>query len=448
VKPARNGVCARAIACVILMVLARSVTAGESSAQDAFAFLGDPQIGYGQGGSGADAARFRLAVDAIAASGLGLTVIAGDLVQDRSLWQRWAYERVARRLPGLVLVVPGNHDIVDVASLAAWRNRYGPDYREVLWHDIAFILLDSETLRDGSISAQENADQWAFLERALTAHTAAGRSGIVLVMHRPPFVSSEDEAEEGANWPPAARARLLSLARAHGVRLILSGHLHRTARIATADGIEIIVSAGSARSFDQSPVGFHRIVAGPGPSSVEQVVVAPPPREPVSVPGIPEWTPRLFDFSVRHWLFTVFYGVAGALAFAARRRSPSSLWTAVGMLMFFFAVNMQLDFDEFLRVALSVAAKATGLYGVRHRITGSVLVLGGIIATVLWLRGWRTTHKRLPLLALGLVAPSSLWFCLSVISHHDWGMLFAEQWWDLLILATLVGIATCSLRSR
>jgi Icc-related predicted phosphoesterase len=411
-----------------------------------FALVGDPQIGYGPGAEYADAARFRRVVEEVNGKGLGLTVIAGDLVQTRSLWQHWAYARVARRLRGTVLLVPGNHDVADIDSLADWRERHGPDYRDVVWRDIAFIVLDSETLRDTRISTAENAAQWSFLERSLVAHKAAGRKHIVLAMHRPPFESSEDEPESGANWPPAARLRLMSLARANGVRLILAGHLHRTAEIATADGIRIVVGAGSARSFDRSPLAYHRIRIERDAIRINQVVIAPSPPEPFAVRGFPEWTPRLFDFSLRHWIFTIVHGAAGVLALALARRRQSSRWMAVAVLLFGFAVNMQLDFDELLREVGRHGAELTGVYGIRHAITGGAMLVLAVGAALLFTRNWtRETGDRMPLLALGLLAPPTAWFCLSAISNREWGMLFNESWWDLVILSSLMGIIACGL---
>lgn len=426
-----------------LMLGATAMNEANSAEGAEFALLGDPQIGYGPGAEYADATRFRKVVDDVNAQRFDLTVIAGDLVQDRSLWQHWAFARVARHLPGNVLLVPGNHDIVDAASLAAWRKRHGADYRDLVWRDIAFIVLDSETLRDTRISAAETAAQWSFLERKLADHKAAGRN-IVLAMHRPPFAQSEDEPDSDASWPRESRARLLAQVRAHGVRLILAGHLHRTVELATQDGIRIVVGAGSASSFDGSPVAYHRIRVDPGAFSVQQVVVAPAPPRPFSVRGIPGWTPRLFEFSVRHWLFTMLYGGVGVLAFLLARRRKSSRWMVVAGALFFFAVNMQLDFDEFLRETGRVGAQLTGVFAVRHMITGGVSLLMAATAVLLFARNWaRQGSERLSLLALALLAPSVAWFDLAAISHHDWEMLFNEGWWDLMILVALAGIFIC-----
>jgi serine/threonine-protein phosphatase CPPED1 len=421
-----------------------------------FALVGDPQIGYGPGAEYADAARFGHVVDDIAARGFPLTVVAGDLVQDRSLWQHWAYGRVARRLPGQVLLVPGNHDIVDRSTLAAWRERHGPDYRDAVHANVAFVLLDSETLRDGAISPSENTAQWAFLESALAAHVAARRNHIVLVVHRPPFVDSEDEAEGGHNWPPESRSRLLALARTHGVRWILAGHLHRTTVIEARDGLRIVVGAGSARSFDRSPIAYHRFRVEREALHFEQVVVAPPPAEPFAVRGLSGWTPRLFEFSVRHWILTALYAAVAVLTLQAARRDIRSadpegarLWWAVTLALLLFGANMQLDFDELISETGRIAAKVTGLYALRHVITATSAVALAALALFLFLRYWRRARgHRAPLAALAGLTPPAVWFSLSAMSHHDIGMLFNEGWWDLLTLGGLVFVAVCAMHRR
>lgn len=422
-----------------------------------FALLGDPQIGYGQGGEYADANRFGQVVDHINAQQLPLTVVAGDLVQDRSIWQDWIFDWVVSRLQGDVLLAAGNHDVVDVSSLRAFRSRHGKDYYNKVTNNVAFVVINSETARDASVSVSEFEAQWDFIRRSLTAHRQAKRAHIVLVMHRPPFVEDEAEPESGQNWPLNTRTQLLSLAREHGVRWILAGHLHRTVTIEARDGLQFVVGAGSARSFDRSPIGYHRFRVGRDALSFEKVEVAPPPREPFSVRGLRGWTPRLFDPSLRHWLFTLFYVAAGGVALASSRRlaqrnnaeavAGSSLWLAVATALFAFGANMQLDLDELIGELFRLAAKLAGVFSMRHWITGTATLVVTVVAVFLLARlHARAGRDKAGAIALTLLAVPTAWFFLSVISHHDIGMLFNEGWWDLLIVGALVGITACARR--
>ncbi len=447
----------------VLAALWLVATSGHARAQGfepfSFALAGDPQIGYGRGGEYADAGRFEQISASIAARKVPLTLVAGDLVQDRDLFQHWLFGLTRARMRGRVALVPGNHDVVDRASLRAFRSRYGQDYYDFVFHECAFIAIDSETARDRKISATEFGRQWRFLEAALARHHRAQRAHIVLLMHRPPFVDSESEPASDENWPLDTRSRLLALAREHGVGVILAGHLHRTREAVTGDGIKVVISAGSARSFDESPIAYRLFHVQRDAIRHELVSVAPFPGEPFAVPGMPGWTPRLFDFSTRHWLFTLMYALAAWQALGTgrvlqRRADPVSslkatLWRAIAVLLFVFGANMQLDLDEFVCEAGRIAAKLVGVYSIRHLLTGAgaamLVVAGAALLGRLHLRSGR--DRRLTI-ALAMLSVPSAWFVLSAISNHYLLMLFSELWWDLLVIAALSTTAVCARRAR
>jgi 3',5'-cyclic AMP phosphodiesterase CpdA len=417
-----------------------------------FALLGDPQIGYGPGGELSDAKRFQAVVDDLNFRKLPFVVIPGDLVQDRTFWQRFAFERVFGDLATRALLIPGNHDVVDGATLASYRAAHGNDYYDFVHNGCAFVMLNSETARDADISPTEFEAQWRFIETTLAKHHAAARRHIVLVAHRPPFVHDEQEEGTTRNWPLETRSRLLALARQYGVRWFLAGHLHVTLTTLKPDGLSIAVAAGTSRNFDDSPIGYRLFRVDADRLSDRFVEVLPPVRQPFTVPGFSEWTPRLFDFSVRHWVLTLLYVGAGALAYRAARGRHSKAgaardtWLGIAALCFFLGANMQLDLDELLREIGRIAAKLTGIHPIRHVITGAGLIVA-LGAVAWWLsRRLRTFENRLTTLALAMCGVPTAWFVLSAISHHDIGMLFDETWWDLLVLAALGVIAVCARR--
>jgi 3',5'-cyclic AMP phosphodiesterase CpdA len=415
-----------------------------------FALLGDPQIGYGPGGELADAKRFQAVVDDLNFRKLPFALIPGDLVQDRTFWQRFAFDRVFGDLATRALLIPGNHDVVDTATLERYRAAHGKDYYDFVHENCAFVMLNSETARDPEISQTEFDAQWRFIETTLAKHHAAARRHIVLVAHRPPFVHDEQEEDTTRNWPLDTRTRLLTLARQHGVRWFLAGHLHVTLTTLKPDGLSIAVAAGTSRNFDDSPIGYRLFRVEADRLSDRFVEVLPPVRQPFTVPGFAEWTPRLFDFSLRHWILTLLYAGAGALAYRAARGSQSKAgaardtWFGIAALCFFLGANMQLDLDELLREVGRLAAKLTGIHPIRHVITGTGLVVGLGAATWWLIRRLRTFESRLTILALAMCGIPTTWFVLSAISHHDIGMLFDETWWDLLVLAALGTIAACA----
>lgn len=415
-------------------------------------------MGFGPGGVNADAGRFAKVVEHSNSAELPLVVIPGDLVQTRSIWQRRAFIRIKSRIKGQVLITPGNHDVMDVSSLKAFRENFGADYHDFVYKNCAFILINSETAIAPELSRREFEAQWRWLEKISAHHSRAKRNHIFFATHRPPFVNQEDEENNNANWPIETRARLLKLARQHGVRWILSGHLHRTQTAVSHDGIRVVALAGTARSFDQSPIGYGVFEVDSESVRYTFERVAPAPKPPFRVPGIRGWTPRLFDFSLRHWLLTVAYLGAAIAAFSGRRRLlkaksgdtySAKLWGAVGALMAFYGVNMQLDFDELLAEIGRALARLTGIYPIRHTVTGIALLFFVPTTVVLLARYFLRSGRDLKsALAIGALLFPTVYFCLCAISNHRIGLLFDEGWWDLLNLGAIITIAVCGLSLR
>jgi predicted phosphodiesterase len=435
-----------------LVIALSSRNARAQTSELRFALLGDPQIGYGPGAEWSDLRRFEKVIDDVNTRAPSFALIAGDLVQSDDFAQRWLFRHALGQFKVPTHLVAGNHDVDDEESLAQFRRSHGEDYYDFAVGNAAFVVLNSETARDGRISRAEYQQQWRFIEQVFNRLHDEQRAPIFVVTHRPPFVNDESEQDTDQNWPLEARTRLLAKMRASGAQWILAGHLHIRHELTTADGIHLVVVPGSARSFDQSPVGYRLFNATQGATSSEWQTVAPAPSEPWHVPGFSGWTPRLADFSVRHWLFTLLYCGTGSLAWRAarklkgRRAGEPRIWRGIAYALFFFGANMQLDLDEFLQESARIAAKVTGIYVVRHLVTGGALVLGLLIGVVWFYRSVKA-GSRSPtlLLALAALGVPGLWFVLSVISHHYIGMLFAEDWWDLLTLLALSSIVGAAL---
>lgn len=188
---------------------------------------------------------FRQACDVANAVGAAATVITGDLcINGPESDAEMAFAaRALSRLRGEVLCLPGNHDvgdeppgqdpdqIIDAPRLERWNTAFGTDC----------FLLDVGLWRLVGVNAQlfgsglpEEAAQTAWLTRQLK--TAGGRP-VALVLHKPLFIESAEEAEAtAASLNPAPRAALLALLHQHGVQMVISGHLHAS-RDRVVDGI-------------------------------------------------------------------------------------------------------------------------------------------------------------------------------------------------------------------
>ncbi|MBS1165076.1 MAG: hypothetical protein H6R00_1101 [Proteobacteria bacterium] len=190
-----------------------------------------------------------------------LVVVLGDLTLDgANLEADLAFGRTAvAALRAPVLVVPGNHDVGDIARdarqpandqrLARWEQHFGSSH----WHSDAIdgwrlLGLNSQILATG-LPAEET--QWAFLEQAAAA---CGERKLALFCHMPLFLQYWDEPDRPA-WaiPSPARQRLRTLIETHAVRAVTTGHTHRILDLRDADDAAFIWAAASSfLSRDQS----------------------------------------------------------------------------------------------------------------------------------------------------------------------------------------------------
>eukprot|EP01037_Dinobryon_pediforme_P016061 gene16061-16233_t len=149
------------------------------------------------------------------------------------------------KLNGRWRVLPGNHDVgeeppgqteqqyVNAERLGRWSRVFGADrFAETVgaWRAIG---INAQLLGSG---LPEEADQMAWLE----AQLEAAQAPVALFLHKPLFLASPDETDVNASCTtPGPRAVLLALLKKHGVRFVISGHLH-SYRDETIDGIRYL----------------------------------------------------------------------------------------------------------------------------------------------------------------------------------------------------------------
>ena len=174
-----------------------------------------------------------------------VVVVSGDLTQRALRGQYREARDFLMKLPGQVVVFPGNHDAplwnLPLRLFDPWRN-----WRQVLalplearavCGDVAVVGINSanpKVWKDGLITSA----QLAGLEAAFGG---AGRR--ILALHHPP------EPPAGETPSLAGAARLVEVCERLGVEMVLSGHLHFTqvAPLTAAKGI-LAVQAGTCLS--------------------------------------------------------------------------------------------------------------------------------------------------------------------------------------------------------
>jgi hypothetical protein len=236
--------------CTLALPGALLALASPAGASFKFIVAGDPQIGW----SDPVAEQQRLIALAHISNRMGVdfVVLEGDMTHNNtaSEWSLFDYALHEFHVP--VHATRGNHD-----GVVNWVQRFGALQYTFTADTSTFINIDSNVLAQTTPSAATD-EAWAWL--ASTLETAAPTSdNIFLVMHHPPFVGSETEANSWVNWNTASRAQLLSLVRQYGVEDILTGHVHSNMDISPLDNsFHIITTTGSAGGLN---VGTNSLLA-------------------------------------------------------------------------------------------------------------------------------------------------------------------------------------------
>src|SRR5258708_1070335 len=224
--------------------------------------MSDPQCGmYSENrGFEQETANFEFAIATANRLKPAFVVVTGDLVNKAGDASQIAeYKRIAAKLDRSIPLysVPGNHDEGNEPtpeSLAAYREKFGPDYYTFRSHEMAGFVLDGNLLKAPQHVPEEARKQEQWLRQELEKAKREGIKQLVVFLHQPLFLEDPGETEQYFNIPLDARRRYLALLHEYGVEHVYAGHYHRNAY--GRDGpLEIVTSGPVSKPGGQNPSG-------------------------------------------------------------------------------------------------------------------------------------------------------------------------------------------------
>ncbi|KAJ6084188.1 hypothetical protein N7486_010988 [Penicillium sp. IBT 16267x] len=234
-----------------------------------FCQLGDIQIGFGLDGWKNDTYRMGLAAQQVNEQDFDFCIAVGDLTNDRFDYEIQAFQDTFPEFKKPVHLLPGNHDISNVATLQQFTQDYNVSDHSAFSHKgYRFILLNSITLISNLTEFESyTAAEWTWFEQQLKTAAHANEE-IIVAHHHLPFEFTEDEPDSYWTFPNRVRGRYLDLIRQYNVHHILVGHRHETKYAYASDNsFTIYILAGTARFFDDNGFGINYFDVTGGDSS-------------------------------------------------------------------------------------------------------------------------------------------------------------------------------------
>lgn len=252
-------VAAVVVACIVLSQ--RSARAAEPFF---FIQLSDPQFGmFTENASFAqETVNFEFAAATVNRLKPAFVIITGDLVNkpgDND--QIGEYRRILSKIDKSIPVydVAGNHDVENVPtpeSIAAYTNRFGPDFYTFRHGGFVGIVLNSSVIHSPQKAMAHLEAQERWLVAELEKARAEKAKHIVVFQHHPWCLSSANETNQYFNIPIERRSRYFAMFHKYGVNYAFCGHYHRNA-LARDGKLEIVTTGPVGKPLGKDASGIR-----------------------------------------------------------------------------------------------------------------------------------------------------------------------------------------------
>ncbi len=264
-----RGRCGRILPALLALVLSACQSALTPREPPPYFFIqmADPQFGFFTANQdfARETVNFERAIAAANRLKPAFVVVCGDLVHRVGDSAQIAeYKRVAAHLDRSIPLynVPGNHDVGQIptpATVAAYRQQFGPDYYTFERNGLFGIVINSSLIKDPSGAPAEAAAQETWIRSTVQQAQRAGRGPIMVFQHHSWFLTQADEPDQYYNLPLERRLAYLDLFRQHGINHVFAGHYHRNA-FARAGPLEMVTNGPVGKPMGADSSGLRIVI--------------------------------------------------------------------------------------------------------------------------------------------------------------------------------------------
>lgn len=238
-------------------------------------------------------------------------VSVGDLIEGYSespdiLAAQWAeFEAMVAKIEAPFFYTPGNHDYSNNVMADLWAKKFGPSFYHFTYRDVLFVVLNTERAHKGGHRPVIDAEQRAYLEKALKEHPKARWT--FLFMHQPVWSIGQDSGWAETENVLAGRPFTA-----------IAGHMHTYAHVSSngRDLITLGTTGGSSQLRGEAYGEFDHVTwvtMGKDGPIIANIALDGITDKYVTAPGFAQTFEKIPTFAIEPWFRDAAGNPAGAL---------------------------------------------------------------------------------------------------------------------------------------
>ena len=172
-------------------------------------------------------------------------LIGGYTTDTQAVTKQWdEFDRLVSKLEMPYFFVAGNHDLSNGPMVKIWEERRGRRYYHFLYHDVLFLVINT----DDPFPVQMSAEQVAYFEKVLAEHP--NPRWTFVFMHNPSWRLEPTERQRASGIPHEHRFSQFDALLKGRKYTVFAGHTHNYSHERRNGGAEHIVMATTGGGSD------------------------------------------------------------------------------------------------------------------------------------------------------------------------------------------------------